>query len=503
MAATSVLIASGLSSAAHAATYYLSPTGSDSNSGTSAALPWKTFAFAIPKLQPGDTLTLLNGTYNVSNSGFPSIDCTRGASNGTASQPITVQALNERQAFLQSNGTVTAFTIANCAYWNIVGLRIEAADNASGAGEPMDVLSSDHVTLKRLLLARNNRYSNVHLLSILNSTNILVEESELYYFHRHAILNWYTDHSIYRRIYCHSRGYQDIPGGASSHTPDRGDGCVAIYPGNHNILENVISERNYELTEINGSDTNVGNRVLGSISLDDYVGAIPNARGFTLQYMPRDVTFKDFVAIRPLWYGLKSEAGKNIQCNGCTVLNSGIDGFNVTDAGGYGDGSQSFFATNTLVANSSSLGFYISNQADWQLDHPNPFGNGTNYFPAPPNSHIVSPLTTNPQLGACLVYIPSSSPMNGAGTNGADIGANVLYRYQNGTLTTTPLWNTTTGAFPCGAKVSGLNDSTGNSCFDVHSRLNVNTSSCPFPSGYGGQPSSPPTPPTNLRVVQQ
>ena len=42
---------------AHAANYYIAPNGNNSNPGTSAA-PWKTFAYAIPNLNPGDTLLL-------------------------------------------------------------------------------------------------------------------------------------------------------------------------------------------------------------------------------------------------------------------------------------------------------------------------------------------------------------------------------------------------------------------------------------------------------------
>ena len=57
------LVASLLSTNANAATYYLSPVGSDSQSGTSSSTPWKTFHFAIPKLHPGDTLLLLDGKY--------------------------------------------------------------------------------------------------------------------------------------------------------------------------------------------------------------------------------------------------------------------------------------------------------------------------------------------------------------------------------------------------------------------------------------------------------
>src|SRR5687768_18517328 len=63
------------------ATYYLSTTGSNSNSGTSSA-PWKTFSFAVAQLQAGDTLLLKDGTYTRANSGMLSVDCRINA-NGT------------------------------------------------------------------------------------------------------------------------------------------------------------------------------------------------------------------------------------------------------------------------------------------------------------------------------------------------------------------------------------------------------------------------------------
>ena len=80
--------------------------------------------------------------------------------------------------------------------------------------------------------------------------------------------------------------------------------------------------------------------------------------------------------------------------------------------------------------------------------------------------------------------------MKVAGVGGADIGANVLYRYHNGSLTNQPLWDPVTGAFPHGAIVAGVNDIAGSSAFDVHKRLNVNTNGCPFPSGYASGSSS-------------
>jgi hypothetical protein len=74
--------------------------------------------------------------------------------------------------------------------------------------------------------------------------------------------------------------------------------------------------------------------------------------------------------------------------------------------------------------------------------------------------------------------------MKTAGRNGADIGATILYRYQNGSLTSQPLWDTLTGAFPSGVLVTGVNDVAAQSAFDVHRRLNVNVAGCAFPLGY-------------------
>ncbi|HSB74248.1 MAG TPA: hypothetical protein VLC12_01285, partial [Terriglobales bacterium] len=64
-----IMCACTIPSASAGTVYYLSPSGSDSNPGT-ATQPWKTFGHALPRLAPGYTLALLNGTYTDSNSGY-------------------------------------------------------------------------------------------------------------------------------------------------------------------------------------------------------------------------------------------------------------------------------------------------------------------------------------------------------------------------------------------------------------------------------------------------
>ena len=123
------LVASLLSTNADAATYYLSPVGSDSQSGISSSHPWRTFRFAISKLRPGDTLLLLDGKYTNANSGMPQFTCGRDANNGTSSQPITMKAQNERKAHIQSDGTLVPLFIKQCSYWVIEGIYLRSADN--------------------------------------------------------------------------------------------------------------------------------------------------------------------------------------------------------------------------------------------------------------------------------------------------------------------------------------------------------------------------------------
>src|SRR6516225_7131165 len=69
-------------SRAGAATYYVSPSGSDSNSGSQAA-PWLTPYHAFPLLSAGDMCVIGAGVYS-----NPSHDVTTGGAAGTPGSPI-------------------------------------------------------------------------------------------------------------------------------------------------------------------------------------------------------------------------------------------------------------------------------------------------------------------------------------------------------------------------------------------------------------------------------
>ena len=61
IAATLAALSCSPAAAAAATTYFVSPEGSDSAAGTSAAAPWLSLSIASRKLGPGDTLLLQRG----------------------------------------------------------------------------------------------------------------------------------------------------------------------------------------------------------------------------------------------------------------------------------------------------------------------------------------------------------------------------------------------------------------------------------------------------------
>lgn len=83
-------------------TYYISPSGNDKNRGTLEA-PFKTFCNALKKLEAGDTLIVMDGTYSASIEDEVDDDDDNAIEikkSGTASNFITIKAQNNRKAIL-------------------------------------------------------------------------------------------------------------------------------------------------------------------------------------------------------------------------------------------------------------------------------------------------------------------------------------------------------------------------------------------------------------------
>jgi hypothetical protein len=491
-------------------TYYLAPSGSDSNSGTSPDAPWKSFT-KVKSLQPGDTLVVLDGTYGRGTTGLPVIDCANGAHNGTASQPITIRAANERRAWLKSDG-VDALYMNKCSYWNIIGFRASSADNSGvkeWEGNVMRFYQVDHVNVRRVLAYRPNRtcpnsslsYCNVHAIAIEKSHHVLVEDSEIYDFHRHGVSAFSSRFVTVRRCYMNP---WDATGGAGG-----GSTGVIFYGSSDSIVENVVGEGVYGLniaggTTYDGLPGGYRNKLLGVVTLNAKHGSTIRARKFSGPVLPAGHNLiKDSVFIHAQNVGVFARGVTDTEIENVSVFDT------IVDAGVMGDQDLSegapcsanpegcsISARNLLSIGNTGKGMAVDTgiMESWSLTDSNLYGNKGGNFPTGETpgddsgnirrSQSTAPIGMGRGTGKCMLWVPDGSNMKGAGAGGEDIGATVLNRYVGGVLTTERLWDPATGAFPCGATVAGVNDDPARSCIGVHARLNVNTNGCSFPAGY-------------------
>jgi hypothetical protein len=250
---------------------------------------------------------------------------------------------------------------------------------------------------------------------------------------------------------------------------------------------------------------NPPNHVYGSISIGIRDNGFQFFSNNDTTERSDDAILENSIAINGIQNGMRASSVKNATIKNVTFFNNGntgsvIDGSTATITG------PSVTVTNALSFTNGGLEFSINNTyygANWLIDYSNKGGSTGTMSPST-HAQITNMNTTTPTLmgtgtNQCIVYVPGghdgqggtnpqiggvSSNMAGAGENGEDIGASIVYRYENGVLSNTKLWNQSTGAFPCGATVTGVNDDAtfpNSACVNVHERLNVGVNGCAIP----------------------
>jgi hypothetical protein len=432
--------------------------------------------------------------------------------NCSSSSRLTIRALNQRKAWIKDVGKGIGMIVYTSAYITIDGIVISSKDNNYNTaayeqnGFPLYVYTSHNIVIKNVLLSNPNRYGNLALLQMTGVTDVLVEDSEFYNFHRGAIGIKPGTRVTIRRVYCNPRIGGLAGGYPNGHGTAGGDACISFYPCQDCIVENSIADGSPKplwLVELNatGEVPLRGNRILGSIGYNTGMNGIYlNARGKSLQTMPQNNTVENVsIYNHRSNSAIRNSDAKNTIIKNVTLVGSGSRRGVTTDQRGYGDGVYSTSMTNVLSYNQAEYGFVVqSGVQTWTGNEMNSYNNRYVAYPFP-SSKWTNLTTSNPVLGTCIAWIPDGSPVKRAGVGGADIGANILYRYQNGVLTSVPLWNKTTGAFPYGALVPGLNNIAGQSLYDVHTRLNINRNGCSFPVSYKSSTTTLSSP-TSLRA---
>lgn len=135
----------------HAATnYYVSPTGNDSNSGTSTGSPFKTIEKAVSAAAAGSTVYLLSGTYTYGTNMSSTIVLGSKSGASTSNRPKLMAYDSSNKPVLNFSGqSVSSSSIGiniTGGYWTVSGLIIKnCGDNAilmKGSSSTYNIINS-------------------------------------------------------------------------------------------------------------------------------------------------------------------------------------------------------------------------------------------------------------------------------------------------------------------------------------------------------------------------
>lgn len=406
---------------ASAATYYISPSGSDSASGTTSGTPWKTFSKAFSTMAAGDELILLDGTYSeAAGTGYISYLGTNSAQvpSGTSSSNMTyVHAQNPGSVRITGDLFVGRSTRKD-SYIKIQGITF------TGGGQ---LYNTSYVTIKDCGFdgafgIGTNDHNN-------GNTDNLIEDVWIWASGERIVAsNYRADRNVWRRVVV------------------RGDGCGTVSctgSGNPNVGFTV-----YESADVSVQNMLVVDRILSAgdepyadFAVAQHTVGYPFGRSEWLgtmsvnsedagYYMEPDdaldpsIKISNAAAINdPVGFNIARVDHNNELENLTAVINGSGDGVRVVTTNSSGT------LVNALV---TGIGRYGINSA-YTPSYASVSGTLTSSYNQ--TSCSTGCYTANPRSNGTLLYptrIESGSQLKGVGSaTGAstDIGANVVYRY--------------------------------------------------------------------------
>lgn len=411
--------------------FFVSVTGDDSNDGKSQATAWATFDRAWPKLQPGDTLTILDGTYRQQ---------LRPTTSGDPSQPILIRALHDGRVVVDGEGVRAACRIAGASSTqrlhdlDLEGVRcINPADTSAGGETAVLLYHVDRVRVRRV----SARASNDGVFGMFDTTNSVLEDVAAF---GGGVLFGLSSNFNATVRRCYGRWT----------TGPTYYGAVVSIAGSDALVENCVAEAitprsNYisgYIVSTNSTPAN-NNRFIANVarSLDGSFAATWGSGGDNVY--SAGTLVRDSVAINSV-YGVY-QRGDAAMVTDRTTLNAQMAAFRVLPNPGTITPSRVGFRLTSSVLFGSPQGISYTNDPAITLTdhHDNVFGD------------IVTPYSGDASPGANeQMFIPNwnfstfgdgaylirPNSLASAGTGGGPAGAEILYRTVDGALTTTPLW---------------------------------------------------------------
>ncbi len=425
-----ILLSISLSSA-YGAVYYIAPDGSDKNNGSSDS-PWATFAHAMTALTAGDTLIIKDGTYK------QSLNVTV---SGTSSAYITIQAENEGSVIIDGEGVRIPCEISSQSYINLQGFTC-----ANSSGSVVDIGNSSYINLYRIFAHDAADGGNYNVFEISYSNNVLLEDCAGWGIGRKIYLAYETEYVTFRRCYARWKDY----------TIGTAQGVIiSIYGSDNTIVENCVFTTEPTTKISKGisvwantyNDSANNNKIYGNVIYD-----VTSGYGIILSSAKYNIYGNKIVnnVLLNTKYGLRQAADSTLTVSALTIVDTYSSGVTVyTVPGNPYNSDFEVYGTlkNTAIISSGGYGIYLDANSDgspilfnnFNSLYNNSSGNYGGNANAGSYDVYISPNydTTTYGKGAYLM-VPDT--LKGRGENGEDIGAEILYQYVNGELTSNRLW---------------------------------------------------------------
>ena len=458
--AVASLMTSGQAAYAQAAcTHYASPTGT--GSGTSSA-PFKIANFwSIAK--PGHTLCLLDGEYTGSSS---MINPPKSLA-GTASAKITVRALNDGKVRINGQGSYFPVQLSYNNYFVIEGI------NASNSAASVVSISYSNNNIIRRVAAWDAADGNHSIFGIHNATYNLLED----------VAGW----GIARKIYESSQGgnYTTI-----RRAWGRWEGSHVVGPK----MTYTLAYNNYNMIVENALGTWSGERMKETYVLLDYYGNPWTGTGAG--------TYTNYGVDQP--YGIFGNDGftgtdKNARTKlmgslayvragdrfhpAQAVFITKVDSIEIAHSGAYLEPG-----TNTTKKPYALYNLQTATGLNLVIRNSTAIGSASSFYGTEWKKSALSE-------GTALSGV--ANPFTATTT-----GANLCFRYQDGALTTQPLW-----PWPMNQRIIDATINSGRAAVDVTATIQAMLGTIPATcTTSGGTTTPPPAPsapsaPTNLTVT--
>lgn len=408
-----------------AATYYCSPRGSDANSGSEAS-SWATFAFAMKQLKPGDTLVIKDGTY------YQSLDIT---ASGTQTRPVTIRAANDGKAVIDGKRGLHPCGIKGTDSARVHDIVVEGLRCRNSSGSVFYLYHADRVEVRRVS-AYDAAGGNFHVFDLKSARDCVLEDC--------AASG--TGRILYDILSSEKITLRRCWGRWAAHSGDSGPkGFIQIYGSNDCLVENCVGTMSTGANaEVNGiqiwahtynSSANrnrlYGNVVYGLSGWGYWVGSAKHRIGGN--------HFANNVSVNCA-FGFAQRGDADLRVERLTVVGSKA-GFFVSEMPDYpGHPKDKDFAIKTELRNSIVEPGELAPDGETAIflaDHRlrNVTFNKTGKYPFDCPFDIVKY-----GKGGFLFLPPArGAPRKNEG-NPVKPGAEVIYRYKDGSLTGIHLW---------------------------------------------------------------